>query len=56
MPETVHLLACPTTNDCPIDDLLYAIERPDSFRIKQRLIESGDPLLGRLTFGNGLAR
>lgn len=49
MPEHVHLLTYPTTPECPIDELLYAVKRPYSFRIKQRLLESASPLLNELT-------
>jgi putative transposase len=49
MPEHVHLLAYPEPNSSTIDNLLRAIKRPYSYRIKQLLIEFGNPLLGQLT-------
>jgi putative transposase len=53
MPEHVHLLVYPTVlkenGDAPVDDLLYAIKRPFSFRIKQLLIQERSPLLAELT-------
>ncbi len=32
-----------------VSDLLYAIKRPTSYRIKQDLLASGDPLIQKLT-------
>jgi len=62
MPEHVHLIVEPRTAllDEPavaptdslaseVDDLLFAIKRPYSFRIKQRLIAQQSPLLQTLT-------
>ena len=49
MPEHVHLLVQPKTESGRISDLLFAIKRPASFRIKQHLIETNSPLLGALT-------
>jgi REP element-mobilizing transposase RayT len=41
MPEHVHLLVYPTPGFSPISELLKAIKRPYSFRIKKLLEESG---------------
>ncbi|WP_459558260.1 transposase [Lacunimicrobium album] len=54
MPEHVHLLVLPqgdSTVDVSkrISELLFAIKRPYSYRIKQLLIESNNRLLHRLT-------
>ena len=49
MPEHVHLLVYPTTADVDISKLLFAIKRPFSYRVKQRLSDSNDPLLDDLT-------
>jgi putative transposase len=49
MPEHIHLLVWPKIPGTEIADLLFAIKRPFSFRVKQRLQASGDPLLQRLT-------
>jgi putative transposase len=49
MPEHVHLLVYPDSGAPKIEQLLRAIKRPFSYRIKQRLIESGSPQLQRLT-------
>lgn len=49
MPEHVHLLLFPTGPEARIDLLLKAIKQPFAFRIKQRLLASRSPLLGRLT-------
>ena len=49
MPEHVHLLFFPVANPSPIDQLLRAIKRPYSFRIKQLLLEQESSLLDRLT-------
>lgn len=49
MPEHVHLLVFPQAAASKIEDLLRAIKRPYSFRIKQLMNQSGDPLLKRLT-------
>jgi putative transposase len=50
MPEHVHLLVYPDNdNRSRIDELLYAIKRPFSFRVKKLLEEGADPLLHQLT-------
>jgi len=49
MPEHAHLLVYPTQQGLKIDKLLFAIKRPFSYRVKQRLIDSVDPLLQQLT-------
>jgi putative transposase len=49
MPEHVHLLIYPLAEASRIDDLLKAIKRPFSYRVKQLLIETKSHLLERLT-------
>jgi len=49
MPEHVHLLVLPERTGSTIPELLKAIKRPCSYRMKQLLTEAGDPLLDRLT-------
>jgi putative transposase len=49
MPEHVHLLVQPQTEAGRISDLLFAIKRPVSFRIKQYLAEANKALLESLT-------
>ncbi len=49
MPEHVHLLVFPNGNASPVSDLLFAIKRPFSYRVKQDLIATADPLLSELT-------
>lgn len=49
MPEHVHLLVYPTISEPRIDQLLFAIKRPYSYRIKQILKERKNPLLEKLT-------
>ena len=49
MPEHVHLLVYPLADASRIDELLKAIKRPFSYRIKQLLIQSKSRLLKRLT-------
>ena len=49
MPEHVHLLVYPTSDDSRIDGLLKAIKQPFSYRVKQILNAQGSSLLGRLT-------
>jgi putative transposase len=49
MPEHVHLLVYPISNEVALDHLLSAIKQPYSVRIKQLLIASGSPLVERLT-------
>ena len=49
MPEHVHLLAVPGSSASGIDDLLRAIKRPFSFRIKRLLQSLDSPLLESLT-------
>jgi len=48
MPEHVHLLVCPGSSAPQIDDLLFAIKRPFSFRIKQHYETTGSPLRSEL--------
>jgi len=45
MPEHVHLLIVPRIATAKIDKLLFAIKRPFSYRVKQKLIADQDPLL-----------
>jgi REP-associated tyrosine transposase len=49
MPEHVHLLVYPISNGLKVHRLLFAIKRPFSFRVKQRLVDTADSLLSRLT-------
>jgi REP-associated tyrosine transposase len=49
MPDHVHLVGVPWRNFAGASRLLYAIERPSSYRIKMLLEANGDALLGRLT-------
>lgn len=49
MPEHVHLLAVPSEPDARVDDLLFAIKRPSSFRVKKQLLATNDPLLPKPT-------
>ncbi len=49
MPEHVHLLVYPNDPTCRIENVLYAVKRPYSYRIKQLLIKANSPLLVRLT-------
>jgi putative transposase len=49
MPEHVHLLVFPGPNASGIDDLLKAIKRPFSFRIKRLLEAEKSKLLSTLT-------
>ena len=49
MPDHVHLLVYPTEHGARIDQLLFAIKRPFSYRVKQELVETHDPLLEQLT-------
>jgi len=45
MPEHVHLLVCPCQDAAGIAQLLRAIKRPYSYRIKQLLLAANSPLL-----------
>jgi putative transposase len=49
MPEHVHLLVDPVVSDSRVDRLLYAIKRPFSYRIKQQLEQTANPLIEQLT-------
>ncbi|MEW6533252.1 MAG: transposase [Thermodesulfobacteriota bacterium] len=49
MPEHVHLLVFPQNRASRIDQLLKAIKRPFSYRIKELLAETRSPLLDELT-------
>ncbi len=49
MPTHVHLLTYPEAEASRVDQLLRAIKRPFSFRVKQHLEASGSPLLKTLT-------
>ncbi|MDZ4782024.1 MAG: transposase [Planctomycetia bacterium] len=49
MPEHVHLLIDPIDAEPDLPGYLAAIKRPSSFRIKQVLIDCGDPSLNGLT-------
>jgi putative transposase len=49
MPEHVHLITFPLPEAGKIDDLLKAVKRPFSYRIKQLLMQSRSRLLQQLT-------
>ena len=49
MPEHVHLLVQPLPDGSPISDLLRAIKRPVSYRIKRRMQTTNSEWLERLT-------
>jgi len=49
MPEHVHLLVCPMAAHPAIDELLYAIKRPFSYRMKQHYETIRDPIRAELT-------
>ncbi|MBD3675853.1 MAG: transposase [Planctomycetaceae bacterium] len=49
MPNHVHLLVYPVESDPQIDNYLFAIKRPFSYRIKQELAQSNQQLLEELT-------
>jgi len=49
MPEHVHLLTYRAEGESEVSDLLKAIKRPFSYRVKQQLSESTAPLLDQLT-------
>lgn len=49
MPTHVHLLTFPEAESSRVDQLLRAIKRPFSFRVKQHLEASESPLLKTLT-------
>jgi len=49
MPEHVHTIVYPHEPGLEVSRLLYAIKRPYSFRVKERMAQEGDPLLDRLT-------
>jgi putative transposase len=49
MPEHIHLLVYPREPSSKVEDLLYAIKRPYSFRIKWIPVTARSLLLARLT-------
>lgn len=49
MHNHVHFIASPRALDYSIADLLFAIKRPVSYRFKQEMRTSGDPMLETLT-------
>ncbi len=49
MPEHVHLLVGPNDHAGSVSSLLAAIKRPTSWRVRQVLVATKDPLLERLT-------
>jgi len=49
MPEHFHLVVWPREGASCVSDLLRAIKRPFALRIKQLLVQSGNPLLQQLT-------
>lgn len=49
MPDHVHLLVWPSATASGISQLLYAIKKPLSYRVKQAMIADADPMLDVLT-------
>ena len=49
MPEHVHLVVYPESDDSRIERLLKAVKQPFSNRIKRLLLDAGSPLLDELT-------
>jgi putative transposase len=49
MPEHVHLIVFPIDPTAQVSRLLFAIKRPFSFRVRQQLHDTSDPLLDSLT-------
>ncbi len=49
MPEHVHLMVFPKSDDCTIEKILYGIKKPYSSRMKKILTESNGRLLQSLT-------
>src|SRR6185369_2039841 len=49
MPEHVHLLVFPVTPTARFEQLLFAIKRPFSYRVKQYLEQNDPSLLQQLT-------
>ena len=49
MPEHVHLIVYPRRPGANVSELLYALKRPHSFRVKQWMIEHDDAWLSKLT-------
>ncbi|MCA9038770.1 MAG: transposase [Planctomycetaceae bacterium] len=49
MPDHEHLLVCPEMECSPISNLLKAIKRPFSYRVKEYLKKGHNSLLNRLT-------
>ena len=49
MPEHVHLIVYPVEQRARVENLLYGIKRPFSYRVKQQLRRANTTLLDRLT-------
>lgn len=49
MPEHVHLLVFPMQQGLKVNQLLFAIKRPFSYRVKQQFAETASPFLQKLT-------
>jgi putative transposase len=49
MPEHVHLLICSRLPTALVEKYLFAVKKPFSFRVKQDLLATGDPLIHELT-------
>ena len=49
MPEHVHLVVYPESDDSRIDGVLKAVKQPFSKRIKRLLLDAGNRLLDELT-------
>ena len=48
MPEHVHLVVYPESEDSRIDEVLKAVKQPFSKRIKRLLLDAGSRLLDEL--------
>ena len=56
MPEHVHLIVWPRDETYQIEDLLYAIKKPFSDRIKRELAQSGSSLLEEFRVVEGVGK
>ena len=53
MPEHVHLLVRPLVPTCRIADVLWAIKRPSSYRMKKHIEKANPALVRELTVRDG---
>jgi putative transposase len=56
MPEHVHLLVWPRSAECRIAELLFAVKRQSSYRIKEFLLASDPQAVEKLTDRAGIFR